>query len=115
VNRNFRLTQSTDFKRVRRYGKTYAHPLLVLVTLPADGDRTRIGVTAGRSIGNAVQRNRAKRLLREALRPILPQLIPGWKIILISREPILKAKLVEIQFCLIQLFTRADLLSKSNE
>jgi ribonuclease P protein component len=115
VNRNFRLTESTDFKRVRRYGKSYAHPLLVLVVLPDDGERTRIGVTAGRSIGNAVQRNRAKRLLREALRPILPQLIQGWKIILITREPILKANLIEIKNCLTLLFTRADLLSNSNE
>jgi ribonuclease P protein component len=115
VNRNFRLTQSTDFKRVRRSGKSYAHPLIVLVVLPAEGERTRFGVSAGRSVGNAVQRNRAKRLIREALRPLLPKVQPGWKVILISRKPILNANLTDIIICLYQLFFKANLLNKSNE
>jgi ribonuclease P protein component len=114
VNRNFRLTQSTDFKRVRRSGKSYAHPLFVLIVLPAEGETTRVGVSAGRTVGMAVQRNRAKRLLREAIRPILPKIKPGWKILLIARRPILEANFTEIQACLIQLFTRADLFVESN-
>jgi ribonuclease P protein component len=115
VNRNFRLTQSTEFKRVRRYGKSYAHPLLVLVLLPNDDEKTRVGVIAGRAIGNAVQRNRAKRLLREALRPILTQLRPGWKIVVISRKPILAATLPEIQASLRKLLTRASVIITNNE
>jgi ribonuclease P protein component len=115
VNRNFRLTQSTDFKRVRRSGKSYAHPLVVLVVLPAEGERTRFGVAAGRSVGNAVQRNRAKRLVREALRLLLPMIKPGWKVILISRNPILNADLPEIKNCLHQLFLKANLINQSYE
>lgn len=109
MNRNFRLTQSTDFKRVRRSGKSYAHPLLVLVVLPAEGEVTRFGIAAGKSIGKAVQRNRVKRLMREALRPIITEIKPGWMILLIARNPIVDAKLTEIQTCLFQLITRANL------
>ena len=115
MERRFRLTRSTDIKRVRSMGKSYAHPLIVLIVLPAEGERTRFGVTAGRSVGNAVQRNRAKRLIREALRPLLPRVQPGWKIILISRNPILNANLTEINSCLYQLFFRAKLFNESNE
>jgi len=115
VNRNFRLTQSTDFKRVRRFGKSYAHPLVVLVVSPANGERTHIGVTAGQSVGNAVQRNRAKRLIREAIRPLLSKLKPGWDVILISRKPILEAKLPEIRNSLQRLFSKANLIIDSNE
>ncbi len=114
MNRNFRLTGSTNFKRVRRSGKSYAHPLVVLVVLPDDGGTTRIGVTAGKAVGKAVQRNRAKRLLREALRPLLPKLRPGWKVILIARSPLLTADFTEIQACLTQLLMRANLIIESN-
>jgi ribonuclease P protein component len=115
VNRNFRLTQSTDFKRVRRFGKSYAHPLVVLVVSAANGERTRVGVIAGQSVGNAAQRNRAKRLLREAIRPLLSKLKPGWNVILISRKPILEAKFPEILISLQQLFSKANLTIDSNE
>jgi ribonuclease P protein component len=114
VNRNFRLTQSTDFKRVRRSGKSYAHPLVVLLVLPVGGEKIRIGVTAGKAVGKAVQRNRAKRLLREALRSMIPELRPGWMAILIARKPILAADFTEIQTCLFQLFKQANLMVENN-
>jgi ribonuclease P protein component len=115
VKRNSRLTQSADFERVRRSGKSYAHPLVVLVVLPSSVKQTRFGVIAGRSVGNAVQRNRAKRMLREAIRAFLPQINPGWNVILISRSQILTAKFTDIQDCLGQLFSKANLISDSNE
>ena len=89
VKRKFRLIKSTDFKRVRRLGKSYAHPLVVLVKHPNASGHTQIGITAGRSVGNAVYRNRAKRILREIIRPMLPAISPGWDIILLARKPML--------------------------
>lgn len=109
MKRRFRLTRSTDFKRVRSIGKSYAHPLVVLIAAPSDADPSRIGVAAGRSTGGAVSRNRAKRLLREACRPLLPHLPPGKDIILIARAPIASATLAEVQEALHQLFGRAHL------
>jgi ribonuclease P protein component len=115
VNRNFRLKLSTDFKRVRRSGKSYAHPFIVLVVLPAEGERTLFGVLAGRSVGNAVLRNRAKRLIREAIRPLLPKIQSGWKVVLVARKPIVNAELTEINESLKELFARAQILNDSNE
>jgi ribonuclease P protein component len=114
VNRNFRLTQSTDFKRVRRGGKSYAHPLFVLITMPAEGEGTRIGVTAGRALGGAIERNRAKRLIREAARPNLLKLKPGWKVIIIARPPLLKAEFSEIEASLHQLLMKADIVKRNH-
>ncbi len=91
VKRKFRLTRSTDFKRVRRFGKSYAHPLVVLVALPNELEKTRLAVSAGRSIGGAVERNRAKRLLREAIRPNLYSIAHGWDCLFLARRPILSA------------------------
>jgi ribonuclease P protein component len=115
VNRNFRLKQSTDLKRVRRSGKSYAHPFIVLVVLPEEGVKTLFGVMAGRSVGNAVQRNRAKRLIREAIRPLLPKVLPGWKVIVIARKSLLNAEFTEISTSLQGLLARAKVLNDSNE
>jgi len=97
--------------RVRRFGKSYAHPLIVLVAMPSEEDQIRFAVTAGKSLGNAVQRNRAKRLLREALRPLLPEVKPGWNVILISRQPLLAASLPEIRDAIKTLMKRAHLIA----
>lgn len=115
MQRKFRLTRSTDFKRVRRTGKSYAHPFVVLVVQASEIPKVRVGVTAGRSVGGAVQRNRAKRLLREAMRPLLPDLLPNWDLILIARSPLLTASLQDIRQALTDLLNRAHLISRSDE
>ena len=111
MKRNFRLTRSTDFKRVRNAGKSYAHPLIVLVASPAAENSLKVGVTAGRSVGGAIQRNRAKRLLREAMRLLLPAIRPGWDLILIARKPLAVATYEQVQSTLSQLIRRANLLT----
>ena len=108
----FRLTSSTDFKRVRRFGKSYAHPLVVLVAHPSGLERTRIGITTGRSLGGAVKRNRAKRRLRAAIQPILETILPGWDLILIARQPILEADFSEITASLYLTLNKARLLQE---
>ena len=98
---------------MRRHGKSYAHPLIVLVTLPNDLGTSRFGVAAGRSVGSAVQRNRAKRRLREALRACLPSVQPGWDIVVIARSPMKEAAYRQIEDALISLLRRAHLLQDS--
>lgn len=114
MKRNFRLTRSNDFKRVRSSGKSYAHPLVVLVKLPATEGKIRVGVTAGRSVGGAVQRNRAKRLLRESMRMLLSGIHTGWDLILIARQPLLAANFQQVQAAVFQLAQRANLLKPSD-
>jgi ribonuclease P protein component len=115
VQRKFRLTSSTDFQRVRRYGKSYAHPLLVLVVHPGQPESSpRIGVTASRGVGKAVQRNRARRLLRAAIQPLLASLAPGWELILIARQPVLDANFQHIHEALLLLLKRARVLQENH-
>ena len=114
MKRKFRLIKSTDFKRVRRLGKSYAHPFLVLIKLPNTLNKTRIGVSAGRSIGNAVRRNKAKRKIREIIRPILTEIQPGWDIILLARKPILTANHQEIISAMNDTLLRSDLIGKND-
>lgn len=115
MDRRLRLTRSTDFKRVRRLGKSYAHPLLVLIALPNDLEHSRFGIAAGRAVGKAVQRNRAKRLMREGLRPFFPVIAPGWDIVLLARASMAEASLDSTSQALRNLLSRAHLLTDSHD
>lgn len=110
MQRKFRLTRSEDFKRVRRNGKSYAHPLVVLVAKASELPQVRVGVAAGQTTGNAVHRNHAKRLLREAMRPLLPSLASGWDLILIARPALVSATLEDTRAALLTLLRRAQLI-----
>lgn len=63
------LRGSQDFQKVYRQGKRYDGILLTAFVLPNELAQNRLGITASRkAVGNAVQRNRARRLLRETFR-----------------------------------------------
>lgn len=110
MKRKFRLTKTIDFQRVRQHGKSYAHPLVVLVALPNETGQVHIGVTAGRSVGNAVKRNRAKRILRAALRLLIPSIRPGWDIVVIARRPLIEAEFTSTQAVITGLLSRSGLM-----
>jgi ribonuclease P protein component len=111
LQRKFRLTRSEDFKRVRRSGKSYAHPLVVLIVQTHDQRRVKVGVAAGRTVGTAVHRNRAKRLLREAMRTLLPNIASNLDLILIARPGLVTATLEETRQALLNLLGRAQILN----
>jgi ribonuclease P protein component len=115
VQRKFRLTRSEDFKRVRRSGKSYAHPLVVLIVQTHDQPRVKVGVAAGRTVGTAVHRNRAKRLLREAMRTLLPNIASNLDLILIARPGLVTASLEDTRQALLNLLQRAQIFNPTNE
>jgi len=100
-----------EIQRVRRLGSSYAHPLLVLLALRSEGPVTRIGVIAGKNVGGAVQRNRAKRLLREAFRKVYPTLVQGYDLLIIARKPLPGSNFLDLQEAIDQLLHRAELIS----
>ena len=114
MKRSFRLTRSTDFKRVRRFGKSYAHPLIVLVALPVPGEKLCVGIAASRAVGGAVERNRAKRLTREATRTLLPRMNAGWNAILFCRRPILASNPGEIAGVLVNMLNKAGMMQNED-
>ena len=126
MQRRFRLTRSEDFKRVRRSGKSYAHPLVVLIVQKNDQPHVRVGVAAGRTVGTAVIRNRAKRLLREAIRTMIPNIAlrhgsasqdsaSNLDLILIARAGLSTASLEETRQALQNLLRRAQIITPLHE
>jgi ribonuclease P protein component len=82
--RRGRLSRSGDFDRVFRDGSSHANRYLVLYAFPrADseageaGEGTRLGISVGRKVGGAVERNRVKRVLREAFWALPEDALPA--------------------------------------
>jgi ribonuclease P protein component len=86
IARDLRLRDSRDFDRVRKTGRSWSARLLVLAVLPNDRGTNRYGFATGKRIGGAVQRNRAKRLMREAVRARHAHLSQGYDVLLIARN-----------------------------
>jgi ribonuclease P protein component len=115
LKRSFRLSRSIDIKRVRRSGKSYAHPLVVLYALKSDQAGIRVGVSAGLAVGNAVKRNRSKRLLRAAVHELLPQMLTGSDLLLLARSPLPASDLQQTRAALLDLLERAGLISDGHD
>ncbi len=96
MHRRHRLVHSGRFQRVYREGQSWVHPLLVVRALGNDLPHSRFGFVVGKRVGNAVVRNRAKRLMREAMRMRIGRVPPGLDVVLIARAPIARATLQEI-------------------
>jgi len=86
-----RLSRSGEFDRVYRDGSSHATRYLVLYTFPRkeeDREEVRLGVSVNRKVGGAVERNRVKRVLREAFWNLADRLPPRHDFVIVARTEI---------------------------
>ncbi len=80
------LNRNADFHRIYRRGKVYTNPALVSYVTKNRAGICRMGITTSKKIGNAVERNRSRRVIRAAFRAVEPQLSSGWDIVFVARS-----------------------------
>jgi len=110
MEKRLRLRKNSDFQRVYRKGHSWAHPLLVLYALRNDLGYSRFGFSASKRVGGAVVRNRARRLMREAIRLRQAMIADGWDVVIVARRPMGEANFHQVDQAVEQLLRRARLL-----
>lgn len=92
------------FKRAYKKGKSFVSPYLVVYVLKNRYSDVRLGITAGKKIGNAVSRNRAKRVITAAFRQVIHQIPTGYDYVVVARTRILNVKSTLVASELLRLF-----------
>jgi ribonuclease P protein component len=110
MERRHRLRDNEQFQRVKKEGRSWSHFLLVLCALPNGLDYSRFGFSVSKRVGKAVDRNRVKRLLREATGARLGLVVPGHDLVFIARRPVAGAEYREVDLAVEHLLTLAGLL-----
>jgi ribonuclease P protein component len=92
-----RLRKRPEFLKLSRWGKKTHSPNFVIITRPNNQGGTRLGLTVSAKVGNAVVRNRLKRLLRECFRQNRHRITPTKDILIIAKKPAAELSFVEIE------------------
>lgn len=95
--RSVRLLRHADFERVYKQGRRqFSTSMTVFYLARAPGDGLRVGFTVGRALGGAVQRNRMKRRLREAVRLTRPVPGPCADVVINPKKSVLSVEFSEL-------------------
>lgn len=79
------IKENRAFQRAYAKGKYYVGPVLVTYVVKKRGGALRVGITTGKKIGNAVKRNRSRRVIREAFRELSERVAPGYDLVFVAR------------------------------
>ncbi len=93
-------------------GKSYTNPALVTYVIKNRAGLCRVGITASKKIGNAVQRNRARRVIREAFRMIDKPISGNYDIVFVARTKTVYKKSTEIYEVMLSTLTQAGLIDE---
>ena len=111
----FTLRNQRDFARIYKQGKSKGSRYAVILYKKNGLDRTRTAFVSSRKVGNSVQRNRSRRLMREAYRSLAPEIMSGYDIIFVARNTINGCMEPEVEKVIRRALTECGLLKDSRK
>ena len=109
------LKNNPDFRRQYNRGISITNPALVIYYSKNRAGFCRIGITTSKKIGNAVERNRSRRLLKEAFRSVCPQVIPQYDIVIVARSKTKYVKSTRLAEIMLEIFRDQGMLAPEGE
>lgn len=109
-----RIRKNSEYRLVYKYGKYEVGRLCVIYRMPVAKQATRIGFVTGKKVGCAVERNRARRLMKEVYRLHQHEIREGYHIVVVGRGNMASANYSEAEKEMMYLFKRSKLLKYSN-
>lgn len=91
------LKQNHEFRRLYSKGKSAVSPCFVIYCRKTGRPYSRLGITTGVKLGNAVKRNRARRRIRELYRTHEAELLPGYDIVVVARTRTIFGRYAELE------------------
>lgn len=107
-----RLKKSWEFQRAYKNGKKYWDAYFVIYVYNTQFRNSRLGITVSKKVGKSVQRNRVKRLIREAFRMLKVELQQHYDIVVVGRNTACSLSVNQVRDSLYKLFHRASILKK---
>jgi len=109
MNSIVKIKENRDFRRAYNRGKSFVSPYIVVYVNKNRTGEKRLGITAGKKIGNAVKRNRAKRVIYSAFRACEELISPGYDFVIVARTRILSAKSTDVARSLEKILDTANI------
>ncbi len=118
VEKKYRLKKRHEFNRVYNRGRSYSNRELVLyVYNNKNTPQQRLGISVSRRVGNAVVRNRIRRLIKEVVRQLQKdfKLKDNVDLIIIARQPSAEMNYQDFQRSIIDLFKKSSIVIRDNK
>lgn len=109
------LRRNGDFRRLYARGKSFSSPELVTYVMKNRAGCCRIGITTSKKIGNAVERNRSRRVIRAAYASLLPLVRGGWDIVFVARGKTKHQKSTRVAQVMQEQLCKAGVIGRQGE
>lgn len=105
------LKKNFEFRRAYGKGKSFQAPALVLYVIKNRAGICRVGITTSKKIGNAVERNRCRRVIRAAYRTLQPKINGNYDFVFVARGKTKYIKSTDLEKTMADLFLQAGVIS----
>ena len=109
------LKQNHEFRRLYQKGKSAVSPYFAVYCRKTGREKSRLGITTGVKLGNAVKRNFARRRIRELYRTNESDLLPGYDIVVVARTRVIYGRYGELEHSFRQLMKKLGLTVSGRE